>query len=306
MAPLISVITATLNRGDMLTMAIESVMAQGLNDVEHIVVDGMSTDATGTLLARFAHLRVLRKPPEGVYHAWNSGLQLATGKLVCFLNSDDYIPSGAFDAVRSAGADYDLISGPAILEGASSDGLRPSRRIIDAPSILSLRPRDIISGVPITNARYVKRDLPATRLPFDQRFPLVADRLFWMQVLQMSPRHLIVDTPLYAYRAHAESLTLSGAPDARWRIAEELLRLAELGLLEELWPLPRDLLKEWHSWAALYVALLDLRSLGLGRFAGRLVRASEVDRYWLRRLPAQIKAHLVEAKARRGRPLSPN
>jgi glycosyltransferase involved in cell wall biosynthesis len=57
----ISVVTASLNRAKFLARAIESVLAQGPLDVEHIIVDGMSTDGTLELLTRYAHLRVISR-----------------------------------------------------------------------------------------------------------------------------------------------------------------------------------------------------------------------------------------------------
>src|SRR4029450_11323802 len=63
----ISIVTATLNRARFLRRAIESVLAQGHDDVEHIIVDGMSTDGTVELLAGYSHLRVIREPDANMY-----------------------------------------------------------------------------------------------------------------------------------------------------------------------------------------------------------------------------------------------
>jgi glycosyltransferase involved in cell wall biosynthesis len=97
--PRISVVTPSYNQGRFLGRTIDSVLAQGYPELEHIVVDGMSTDDTSQVLARYPHLRVLREPDDGQADAINKGFQLATGEILCFLNSDDTFLPGALQRV---------------------------------------------------------------------------------------------------------------------------------------------------------------------------------------------------------------
>jgi glycosyltransferase involved in cell wall biosynthesis len=99
--PRISVVTPSLNQGDFLERTIASVRAQDYPDVEHIVVDGMSTDATPEILARHPHLRLIREPDRGQADALNKGLRAATGKVLCVLNSDDTLAAGALHRVAA-------------------------------------------------------------------------------------------------------------------------------------------------------------------------------------------------------------
>lgn len=87
----ISVITVCYNSHATIAGAIQSVVDQQLPEVEHIVIDGGSTDGTLAILERFRpHLAVLvSEPDNGIYDAMNKGLALATGDVVCFLNADD-------------------------------------------------------------------------------------------------------------------------------------------------------------------------------------------------------------------------
>jgi glycosyltransferase involved in cell wall biosynthesis len=99
--PRISVVTPSFNQGRYIGRTIESVLAQGYPDVEHIVVDGMSTDETPQVLARYPHLRVLREPDRGQAEAINKGFRLAKGAIFCFLNSDDtYLPGALHRVAR--------------------------------------------------------------------------------------------------------------------------------------------------------------------------------------------------------------
>ena len=106
--PLVSVITVCLNAGAHISQAMGSVLAQTYANVEHIVVDGGSTDDTLEVLAEFKprlgdRLRWISEPDEGLYDAMNKGIALATGSLIGTLNADDfYEPDAIANAVRTA------------------------------------------------------------------------------------------------------------------------------------------------------------------------------------------------------------
>lgn len=88
----ISIITAVFNRVDTIAQALASVAAQSQVGVEHIVIDGASSDGTLQLLeAERAGLSVLLSEPDnGIYDALNKGLALATGDVIGLMHSDDF------------------------------------------------------------------------------------------------------------------------------------------------------------------------------------------------------------------------
>src|SRR4051812_10747997 len=87
----ITVITAVKNRARTLGDCLRSVQAQTWKGVEHIVIDGGSTDGTLGVLAsdRSRIARLISEPDGGVYDALNKGIRLATGDVVGFLHADD-------------------------------------------------------------------------------------------------------------------------------------------------------------------------------------------------------------------------
>jgi len=91
--PKVSVITPTYNRGDLLARAIESVREQTLDDIEHVVVDDASEEDIEAVVSRFDDDRLTYLAHEtnrGPGPARNTGIEVASGEYVAFLDSDDY------------------------------------------------------------------------------------------------------------------------------------------------------------------------------------------------------------------------
>lgn len=91
----ISVITVCYNSSATLTDTLESVLKQNYSDIEHIIVDGKSTDGTVELIRQYetlyqGKLKWISEPDAGIYDAMNKGISLATGDVIGFLNADDY------------------------------------------------------------------------------------------------------------------------------------------------------------------------------------------------------------------------
>lgn len=91
----VSIITATYNSSATIKDTVLSVKNQSYRNVEHIVVDGQSTDNTLNLLNYFGHRGpLLSEPDKGIYDAMNKGVKMAGGDIVGILNSDDFYADG--------------------------------------------------------------------------------------------------------------------------------------------------------------------------------------------------------------------
>lgn len=110
----ISIVTPNLNCAPYLAKAIESVRNQSYPLVEHIVIDGGSTDGSLKILEQYSDLVWISEPDQGMNDAVNKGFKIATGDILCYLNSDDYYLPGALEAVAgffSANSEVDLVVG---------------------------------------------------------------------------------------------------------------------------------------------------------------------------------------------------
>jgi len=95
----ISVITPCLNSAEYLEHAIKSVQEQNVQNSEHIIVDGGSTDGTLDIIKKYPHLNWISEPDDGQSDAMNKGFRLSTGDIMVFLNADDYFLPNAFSTV---------------------------------------------------------------------------------------------------------------------------------------------------------------------------------------------------------------
>lgn len=101
--PLVSIVTPTYNRASFLEETIESVLSQDYPRIEYIVLDDGSTDETPAMLKKYeGRLRYVRHDNMGETLTVNKGLQMATGEIVCGVNSDDPLLPGAIRSGVSA------------------------------------------------------------------------------------------------------------------------------------------------------------------------------------------------------------
>jgi len=114
----ITIITAVYNRSATIGQAIESVAAQSYDNIEHLVIDGASSDETLLEVQKHshAHIRVISEPDKGIYDALNKGMIIATGDVIGLMHSDDFFAHNnvltnvarVFEATQAAAVFGDL------------------------------------------------------------------------------------------------------------------------------------------------------------------------------------------------------
>ena len=86
----ISIITICFNSEKTIFKTLESVKKQSFNNIEHIIIDGASNDKTLEICKEYPNsIKIISEQDNGVYDAFNKGLNIATGDVIGFLNADD-------------------------------------------------------------------------------------------------------------------------------------------------------------------------------------------------------------------------
>src|ERR1700756_3576357 len=108
----ISIITVTYNSAKTLEQTIQSVLLQDYQNVEYIIIDGNSTDETLSVIRNYRHKidHFVSEKDDGLYHALNKGIALATGDIIGILHADDFyigddVLTGVAETFKTANAD---------------------------------------------------------------------------------------------------------------------------------------------------------------------------------------------------------
>jgi glycosyltransferase involved in cell wall biosynthesis len=269
--PLVSIVTPSLNQGPYIGEALDSVANQDYPSIEHIVVDGGSTDGTLDLLRARAGVQWISEPDDGQADAINKGFRLARGTIFAWLNADDYYLPGAVtaavEALRKTGA--------GLVHGGWRQVQADGTIVRDVPAV----PFDYRRQLEVAN-RVAQPGSFFTRAAFeavgglDASYRYAMDYELW---LKLGERFEVttVDAILGAYRYHPTSKTVAeshGFVAETWRASRSHgARLRSRMFLE--YYLPRE-----HPWmyrlliAYRLVARRDVRGL-VERARGRLARS---------------------------------
>lgn len=101
----ISIITVSYNSERFISCVLDSVLSQSYSNIEYLIIDGNSNDATVNIVNGYKDKisHILSENDEGIYDAMNRGLELASGDVIGFLNSDDfYLHKNVIDEVIEA------------------------------------------------------------------------------------------------------------------------------------------------------------------------------------------------------------
>jgi glycosyltransferase involved in cell wall biosynthesis len=136
--PKISIVSPSFNQGKFIEENIRSVLNQRYPDVEHLIIDGGSTDQTVDILKRYPHLRWVSEPDRGQTHALNKGFKMATGEIIGWLNSDDTYCDDVFQTIaeKFSNSKVMVVCGDGFETGERSEHLRPLLSRNASPDVL--------------------------------------------------------------------------------------------------------------------------------------------------------------------------
>lgn len=194
----ISVVTITYNAAKVVGKTLDSVFSQNYPYVEHLIIDGASTDDTLTIARNYQQqcrsheVTILSEPDSGLYDAMNKGLARAKGDYIVFLNAGDFFPSPTtLDTVAdSVGEGEEL---PAVLYGdtdiVDSDYRFVRHRRLAPPEKLSWR--SFRHGMLVCHQAFYARLDIARHIPYNLRYRHSADVDWCIRVMKEAEhRHL--------------------------------------------------------------------------------------------------------------------
>jgi glycosyltransferase involved in cell wall biosynthesis len=215
----ISIITPSFNQGSFIERTIASVLAQrGDFELEYLVVDAGSTDATLSVLRRYeGRLRYVSEPDRGQCNAINKGLRMTSGEVVAWLNSDDAYEPGALAAVAEvfrSGALW-CFGMCRIIDERDREIRRAITRYKTAQSrrygIRRLLGRNFISQPAI----FFRRDLIAQVGGLDEDLHLAMDYDLTLRFARVATP-VFVPRPLATFRWHGDSKTAARYRAGGW------------------------------------------------------------------------------------------
>jgi glycosyltransferase involved in cell wall biosynthesis len=230
----LTIVTPSFNQAGFIERTLASVAAQrGPFEVEHLVIDGGSTDGTLEVLRRHPGLRWISEPDRGQSDAINKGFRMATGDVVAWLNSDDRYEPGALAAAAEAlGAGARWCFGECRVIDEDDREIRrlvswyknrQSRRY----SVARLLGRNFIPQPAV----FFRRDLLEEVGGLREDYHLAMDYDLWLRFARVA-EPVFVPRPLAAFRWHGGSKSGAGYRRMAWEcfgIARQHARPGEGG-----------------------------------------------------------------------------
>jgi len=292
----LSIITPSLNAGRYIAQAVESVDLKGGN-IEHIVVDGGSTDGTLETLQRFPHLRVLVQPRLGLYPALNLGIAEATGDIIGLLNADDrYLPGALAPTLAAlANTDIDCAAGGAHVVRIGADGESAAIQRYDDAAHKMLAWEPLLYGAPIINARLYRKSFVAHVGDFDARHSIAADRDWLIRAKLAGMRIAAIAATLYEYQEHPGSLTIN-----RGHVNADKIRDQHLAIISSYIGDPRAaaVMRRWHAWETGHKTLRCVSRGDIAMAASTVRQAAAEQPLWPLRFLAAVPPRIAARFAR--------
>ena len=188
MNKLISIITPAFNSADVIEKCILSVKNQTYNNIEHIIIDGGSTDRTKEILEKYAkeyNLKWISEKDSGVSDAMNKGFRMASGQIFSWIDSDNFYLHDDFISEIMAvhnSKDIDIVLTNCFLNYTGSKKMHlVNPKIPTFDSLLNI-------GNSITpECVFFKRDLFFKVNGFDVSLKLLADYDLWIRIFKLNP-----------------------------------------------------------------------------------------------------------------------
>ena len=211
----VSVVTVCFNANHVIASCLDSVANQTYREIEHIVIDGGSTDATIETIKRYPHVAALvSEPDRGIYNAMNKGIARSTGDFLIFLNADDSFASP--DALEAAMSEVKRLAEADVIYGGLLVRQQDGSSHVFHPPAPEQAAEFMVTGCLPHQATLTRRSVFARTNGFDEAYKIHADYDWYLKILadpQIQIRR--IDCVLGSYFNSGASSNLAlGQPEA--------------------------------------------------------------------------------------------
>lgn len=192
---ILSVITVCFNAEKTIERTIQSVLQQTYPAIQHIIVDGASTDGTMNIINNYREkiAAVISEKDAGLYDGMNKGLKAATGEYVYFLNADDeFFDKTIVEKIFAANTGADVYYGEVMFTDKAGKELGVRSKVTNQKTPEQLDWKGLQKGMVVSHqAFFVKRKLA---VEYDLRYKICSDIDWMIRCLKNSKR--IINTHL--------------------------------------------------------------------------------------------------------------
>ena len=221
----ISIITATYNSENTIKDTIESVLSQTYNDLEYIIIDGLSQDSTLSIVKKYesdfyGKMRIISEKDNGIYDALNKGIKNATGDIIAFIHADDILANS--NVLENVVKEFDrndceLLYGDLLYVNCDN-----TKTIRYWKSEVFSRRMLARGWMPAHPTLYLKREIYTKIGHFDTTYKISADYDFILRVFSQIDESKTVYLPLVLVKMRIGGVSNSGFNNIRKKMEEDL------------------------------------------------------------------------------------
>ena len=189
-----SIVIATYNSGKTLRQTLDSIRRQTYENIEVIVIDGMSTDDTIEIVAEYNDTvnKFISEKDTGIYNAFNKGINLATGDYICFIGSDDcYCHYGVFEDISrilDSISEVNILSSPIICVDEENHSEHKMKN--------KYTKEEIFSGKMLPHPGLMVKRSIMERYGFNETYKIVSDYDFILRYILDGGEISYIDEPI--------------------------------------------------------------------------------------------------------------